>query len=126
MKRMWIAVAMLAVITAFSIWWVWEAHHFTEQVAATVAQAQTSAEQENLDGALQQIRKASRQWSSKRNLYGAMMRHQEADDITVDLAAAEANAQHGQREEFLVLCAQLLANLRHIADMETPKLYNIL
>lgn len=126
MRRIWIAVTMLAAITALSVWWVQEAEAFTGQAASYVEQAQQSAQEGDMDAAHLQIQRAQQVWDLRRGLYGAMMRHQEADEITMDFAAAEVNAGLERREEFLVLCAQLLTELHHIADMERPRLYNIL
>jgi hypothetical protein len=126
MKRFWLAAAVLAVLTGLSVWWVWESARFTDEVADLVTTAQAAAEEDDLEAAHAVIGQAAQQWESKRGVFGSMMRHQEADDITADFSEAEAQISCGQREEFLALCARLLSGLHHIADMEAPHFYNIL
>lgn len=72
------------------------------------------------------IKKAEQQWHTKERLLGAVLRHDEFDDVGDSLAMLKAYVMQDEWDEFYGTCAKLLATLSHIKDKDLPLLKNIM
>ena len=111
MQRLCIALALLALLIGGSIWSV----RTVERTANDVAQA--------LEGG--EVEQAYRRWMDAQTQLGALLLHDELDEISRLFARVRA-AQDGQRRDEVTLDhAELVLRLRHLPDLEQPLFRNL-
>lgn len=126
MKHLWIALITLTVLLAVSLFSLHLLDASTQTVVSSLELAQQCAEEDDYTGALYYIQCAEEDWEKTESLFGVLLDHAETDEITFLFSALHVCAEQPVREEFRYRCAELIAMLEHIAEMEKPYYYNIL
>ena len=111
MRRVWMALALLALLLLGSWWSLRTVERTTEAIAAEI-------EAGNLDAAHQR-------WDEAQVLLGSLLLHDELDaaDRLFDRVLAARDAGNG--EDFALDRTELLSQLRHLPDLERPSLINL-
>lgn len=125
MKYALIALLILVLVLALCLFSLNLLENTTQQVTETLLFAQKAAECEDYPTALFHVLHAQEQWKKTEGLYGVLLNHSETDEITFLISALVVCAEQPVREEFQYRCAELVAMLEHIAEMEKPYYYNI-
>jgi len=73
-----------------------------------------------------QVTHASQAWNHSQNYFGIVLTHDVIDDVQTDFARLLAYSLTEDKDDFISNCEALLANLKHIKEMEWPFAYNIL
>lgn len=112
MRRMLVAIALLAALIAGCIW-------SDRALDRTVGEIAAAVEADDLERAYQK-------WTDAETLLGALLLHDEmaeADRLFVRIRQAKLIG----KEDELALCrAELLAQLRHLPDLDEPSMKNVL
>ena len=69
---------------------------------------------------------AIEQWTKKRFLLAAFLRHDTPESVEIGLAQLKAYAKSRDDDEFMALCAEVHEHLKHLQELEKPLLRNIL
>ena len=126
MKHIFIAVLLLSLVLTLCLGTLSLLEETTQQVSESLRRAQQAAGQEDYSSALSQVLQAQAQWNRTEGLYGVLLNHSETDEITFLFSSLVVCAEQPVKEEFQYRCAELIAMLAHIAEMERPYYYNIL
>ncbi|MBQ7255961.1 MAG: DUF4363 family protein [Oscillospiraceae bacterium] len=126
MTRFWIAIALLIAVIAWCFFSASAVSERIETVRQTLSAAQVCMRAEDYPGAERLSADAQRYWRSSQKLLGMVLRHDEADGITGNLAELCAFAETKDTDEFLAVCAATISQLDHIQEMEYPLLENVL
>lgn len=112
MRRLMIALALLVLI----IWGSWWSLHAVEQITDSVIQDIQS-------GHLEQ---AHDRWDDAQLLLGSLLLHDEIDQANRLFDRVLAAYQDGDSDDFRLDCIELVAQLRHLPELERPSLINLL
>ncbi len=125
MKRVWIAIFLIVGM----IWGCIASQHYldkiTIQLADQIYRADQLAQEDDMEGGAQLVYDSYREWKSHENTIGAIIRHQEMDEIERLYLRALQNANNKDKNEYIVESKELQGLLLHLADMEKPKIKNL-
>lgn len=119
-------ILLLAVILAGCLFTLKTLDRCVGETAQQLKVAQALAGVGNLTAAAQAADGARRSWERWQTFLGSVLRHDEADDLRFSFARLSGFAAENNRDEFRAECAELIARVEHIRDMEQPKLHNFL
>ncbi len=88
--------------------------------------AQTLAQSGDLAAAALAVEQAQRIWDRWETFLGSVARHDELDELRYTFARLPGFAADNNSDEFRAQCAELIARVKHIREMERPSLHNIL
>lgn len=126
MKYLYVALGILAVILGFCLTTTLLLDRYVDETSACLKSAQTHAEQGDFDSAAEQVQKAMGIWDKHQGLFGVILRHDEADEVSFSLHSLLAYAEISDADDFRAECAELIARIDHVSGLENPHYYNIL
>ncbi|MBE6955516.1 MAG: DUF4363 family protein [Ruminococcaceae bacterium] len=126
MKHILIALIVLSLTLVLCLLALSLLEDTTQLVVTSLHLAQQAAQQDDYSTACRCVLQAQAQWRKTEGLYGVLLNHSETDEITFLFSALIICAEQPVKEEFRYRCAELVAMLEHIAEMEKPYYYNIL
>lgn len=123
MKHAIIAVTTLLTIMLFAIFTVSYVERAVTHTAALVEQAKNAV---GTEIASQKIEDAEQYWKKYEKIFGALLQHNEIDNVVDTFAQLKAYAARGDWDDYYGNCAALLAKLEHISAKERPLLQNVM
>ena len=126
MKRIWISLTILAVVFALALVNGWYLDRLTEEMAHTLEQAQTLAEEGDWAGGRQLTQDALDQWESAANYLYIVVRHSDSDEVSAGFREVGQLLEWQEEAEYASANARLIEELRLLADMEQFSLRNLL
>ena len=123
MKQTVIAVATLMLILLFASGGVFYVEEVVEHTVKLVEQAGSLVGTEHAETAIEQ---AEHYWKTHESFFGALLQHDEVDNVVDTFAQLKAYAGRGDWDDYCGNCAALLARLEHISAKERPILQNIM
>lgn len=97
-----------------------------DQASAYLDQAVQAYGRNDPNATARYLELASEHWSKKQLLFGAVLQHDDVDQVTTEFARLLSYATSEDQDDFLSNCKALQATLLHIREMEWPHLQNIL
>ena len=126
MKRVWISVGLIILMIAGCFASQNYLNQVTKQLADVIYQADQLAQEDNMSASAELVYSSYRKWKEKESILGAIIRHQEMDQIESLYLRALQNANNQDKNEYLVQSKELQGLLLHLPDMELPKIKNLL
>ena len=126
MKRIWICLAILALVFGAALLNSWYLDSLTEQMARTLEQAQSLAETENWEGGQQLTGQALQQWEQASGYLYIVLRHSDSDEVAAGFREVQQLLEWKEEAEYTSANARLIEELRLLADMEQFNLRNLL
>ena len=128
MKRLYISVALTALLAALSGLHVWHLNNFTSQLTGLLTQAQEQVERENWEEAALLTRQAKDRWTGHEAYLYVTLRPTDIDAILLTLDEALAFLDGGEKQpaEYAAVNARLLGQLALLVEAELPTLTNLL
>lgn len=126
MKRVWFALAALAVITAACLLSDWYVTRQSASFLTLVDRAEQQAQQGSPEQALTTMEQLQEQWDRQATLMGSLIRHAEIDEAEQTLARALACLRTGQLDTYYLESDSLRSMLQQMDEMETFSLQNLL
>ena len=126
MKRIFMALGLLAVITGFCIFSVVRVHRICDDTKAVLRQAETCCVNGDFKGVEGTVYLAQAIWKKHEGFLGMALRHTETDDISVMFSTLLEAASQRDSEEFMLRNRELLALINGLSHMEIPFHYNVL
>ena len=123
MKHALIAVFTLLLVMLFANGAVSYVERSVMHTADLVEQAKNAVHTEDAKNMIEQ---AEQYWKSHEKIFGALLQHNEIDDVIDTFALLKAYAVRGDWDDYYGNCASLLARLEHISAKEQPLLQNIM
>ena len=119
-----LAILLLCLALCFTVTAVLD--HYTEEAASLLEQAAERADRGDFQAAAQLVARTRDFWEQHHGFFGIALRHAESDTINSTFRELLEYAENECTEEFEPTCADLIAQIRHLSDMEKPYYYNIL
>jgi hypothetical protein len=126
MKRLWIAVFLLVIILAGTLWNISYLGRFTGELADVLTAAQAKAEADDWAGAASLTDEAFSLWESREPYLHITLFHSDTDEIYVGFR--EVMEYIGNREDgdYAAANAKLIAKLSLLYKMDQLNLENVL
>ena len=121
-----LALILLLILLLFCVFCALMTQRYTRQVLSLLEAGFSYGEAGRFSQAADHVRQAQALWDAHTGFWGVVLRHTEADQALTGFQSALLYAETQEESEFLSACAQLIASIRHIAEMELPHYYNVL
>lgn len=125
MKRMIVAVILLLVLVGGCFYSYQKLDLLSQEVSNHVAEADMLLEAKDRPTAYANLLEAYQLWRSRQPLLGALVRHDELDDIQNLFLRALQSMHDGEWSEYRLHSRELQGMLAHIPEMERPSIQNI-
>ncbi len=126
MKALYIPVGFLAVILGFSLWAGRYVDQRTDHWIAILDEVDAAAQQERWDEAADRLSSAYRDWDSSQSFFHTIMKHEDLDEAESLFAGAFAACREQDNEDFHITLAQLMCQLRLLAETQSVSIKNVL
>ena len=126
MKAFYIPAALLAVILGFSLWTGRYVELRTSHWTALLEETDAAAGEEDWPEARRRLDRAYGDWESSQTFFHTIMDHQELDGAEGLFAGAKAACAEQDDADFHMLLAQLMSQLRLLAETQSVSVKNIL
>ena len=125
MKRLWLAVILLALIVGVCIGGLVYLDQQTEYLIGQLDRMETALRHGDLTTAAARLQTYLDEYEERTRLFPAYMRHQDLEDNRQINAVLPVILENGQTEELHENIRRLRQRLQLIRDAEMPLLYNI-
>lgn len=128
MKRLYIAFALIVLLSAFAGYHVFCLSTLANQVTEQLAQAQEQVDQEHWEDAIQITRQAKEQWTAREWYLHTTLHHNGIDAILIsfDETLAFLEGEEHQPAEYAAANARLITQIELLKEAELPSLKNLL
>ena len=126
MKALYIPLLVLAVLAGSSMWIGQRTQLLTQELFPLLEEAETLVREENWAEAASSLEKAAQNWQRHRLFLHTTTRHDDLGEIHALLSGARAACGCGDRDEGLVLLAQLRLRLTLLTENQAFSPENIL
>ena len=119
MKRLTVALVILAAVLALGVTSLMYTKQVTRDMTQQVEQIRKEAQPES-------IKKLNTEWKKREKLLALYTRHNELENISAKVAVLEQKAKAYEAKHWDIACEELLAAIEHLEETEKPTLRNIL
>lgn len=126
MKALYLPALILSLLLGLSLWTGSYVSRRAEEWSRYLEEADRLAQLEQWDLAKAQIDAGYERWSDRQALFHIIMEHRELDEAEVLFAAAYAACDQQDVPDFHAALAQLLTQIRLLAETQQVSLQNIL
>lgn len=126
MKRLWMAVLLMAVLVGLCLGNAWYSLTLTRQLAQQLTQAQSLVEQDQWEPARIMTQEVYDRWNNHHFYLHVFLRHSDTDQILRTFRQVLQYLQLEELDQYAAANADLTAQLELLAEMEQPSLVNIL
>lgn len=125
MKRLTTAVLLLAAVIGICIGSQWKLRQMTDEWISAVDRAAAFAVQEDTEHARISLFAVQEDWRESLPVLGALLPHDELDQIERLFETALQAAENRDKNEYLLQSAELRGRLLHLPERDAPKIQNI-
>ncbi len=126
MKKGWMAVVLLLVMTVLGLWHVNTLGSLTDGLRHDLAQAEALTERGDWARARELTADASRRWDEGEIYLHITLDHETTDQISVSFAEVAEFLEHQETGEYSAANARLMEQLELLGTAERPLLENLL
>ena len=126
MRRLWIAVALLALMLGGALTNAWYSQHLTSRMGEQLRQAQAMTEEEQWAEAVSLTRTVYDSWQAHHFYLHVTMRHSDTDQILRSFRAVLEYLELEEPDQYNAANADLITQLELLAEMEQVSLTNVL
>lgn len=126
MKRLWIAIGILAAVFAATLYNAHYLNNFTTQLSDILTRAETRAEAGDWEAARTLTQQADRLWNDRTLYLHIFLRHGDTDDVEMGFHEVSALIQAEQHGEYSAANARLVSEIGLLYEAEQLSLKNVL
>ena len=126
MRRLWVALALLAFLLGASLTNAWYAQRLTGDMREGLSQAQHLAEQGDWGRAEALTRQVYEDWQNHHFYFHTLMRHSDTDQVLRAFRTVLEYLQLQEPDQYNAANADLVAQLELLAEMEQATVVNVL
>ena len=126
MKRLWVAVTLLALAAGLCVGASLYQHHCIDQMLNTLDLLERAYSAEQKQSALALARQLVKDYQQAGRLLYCFIAHSDLAESQETIALLPALLQEGKQEEFQMELARLREQLRYLRDIDDPLPQNIL
>lgn len=125
MKRFIIAIILVVIV----IWGCFTTYNYlkntVEELSSEIFKADQLVQNGDMEACAKAVYESYKNWKDREQLIGAIVRHQEMDDIESLYIRALQSANNKDKNEYLINSKELQGLLLHLKDMEKPVMKNL-
>jgi PBP1b-binding outer membrane lipoprotein LpoB len=125
MKRIWIALALLALVIATCVMGICYTREITEKMTQTVQEAKDAEKRGDIDTAYELSITARKDWKNAHNVLCVYMVHNDLEEIDQTLALLPELCLNGAKDTFLSECDRGLTLISSLDESVSPKFENV-
>ena len=125
MRRLWIALALLAFLLGASLTNAWYAQRLTGDMREGLSQAQHLAEQGDWGRAEALTRQVYEDWQNHHFYFHTLMRHSDTDQVLRAFRQVLEYLRLQEPDQYNAANADLMAQLELLAEMEQATVVNV-
>ena len=125
MKQVLIAVLTLVVVLAFCIFTCGNVRSAAATSLSALRLAQVQSERGDFTNAADAVLAASQNWKAHERFFDVVLRHSEVDEISTVFSSLYQYALARDADDFAAQCAEMIARIQHIRQMQLPTASNI-
>lgn len=126
MKRLWIAVALLALLLALSLFHAYQINALTERLVERLEQAQSQAQVGQWSHARALTSQTYRDWQNSHFYLHTTARHADTDEILCAFRSVLQYLALEEMDQYAAANADLITKIHLLAEMEQASLTNVL
>lgn len=126
MKRLWISLAILALLFAAALGNSWYLGRLTGQLTGILSTAQQYGETEHWAQARRETEQAEQLWHRAEGYLYTVLRHDETDAVASGFREVKELLEWQEEAEYTSANARLIENIRLLSEMEKLNLQNLL
>ena len=126
MKRIWVAIGVLAVVIALCIVELTATVNITDELADTITTAQTSLKKGDEENARALCRQAFDDWQTHYDTMATFIAHSKLEQIDQSVTVTQTYLERGQLDDFMAEADRTRTQMERFKDTELPSLSNIL
>lgn len=126
MKAFYIPAAVLAMILGFSLWAGQYVALCTGRWTALLEETDAAAMDEDWSGAAERLEQAYRDWDNSQTFLHTIMEHDQLDEAESLFFGAFAACREQDNEDFHIMLAQLIHQLRLLDEAQAISIKNVL
>ena len=126
MKRLWMAVLLLAALLSLCLVNAWYSLTLTRQLSEQLDQAQALVEQDQWDQARSITQEVYDSWNGHHFYLHVFLRHSDTDQLLRTFRQVIQYLDLEELDQYAAANADLVAQLELLSEMEQPSLVNIL
>lgn len=126
MKRLWIALGILAVIFAATLYNAHFLNHFTDTLTDLLEQAEAQAEARDWAAARALTEEARAFWDGHALYLHVLLRHSDTDDVEIGFREVGEYLEIGEQGEYSAANARLIMEIGLLYEAEQLSLKNVL
>ena len=125
MKRLWMAVLLLAALLSLCLVNAWYSLTLTQQLSGQLNQAQALVEQDQWEQARSITQEVYHSWNGHHFYLHVFLRHSDTDQILRGFRALDQYLALEESDQYTAANAELICQLELLSEMEQPSLVNI-
>lgn len=126
MKRLYIAIALMAVILAIAGYSMWSIRQIEQELLGSLNQIKQTSQTGDLPATLQLSEDFTSRWTVLKKKLTRFVRHNQLDEITGLADQLYSYAQYGDKANLHACLDRIAGCVEEIWHNELPYLYNIL
>lgn len=126
MKRLWIAVSILSVIFAATLFNSWYLGSLIEEYTLRLSTAQDMTSQNAWSSATQLTEQVIQDWQTHDFYFHVMLPHKDIDEIHLTFCEVQEYLHLEETDQYTAANAKLVAQLELLAEMDQLTVKNIL
>lgn len=126
MKRLWIALGVLALLLAGSLWNTARVTRVSDTLTAALNQAEAAVAEDDWDTAAALTQQALEQWTAAEPWLAFVLCHENTDAVTTGFQEVLGFLQYRSAPEYDSANGALVAQVEHLAEIEALNWKNVL
>ncbi|MCD8189283.1 MAG: DUF4363 family protein [Clostridiales bacterium] len=126
MKRLWIALGVLALLLAGSLWNTARVTRVSDSLTAALNQAEAAVAEDDWDTAEELTQQALEQWTAAEPWLAFVLCHENTDEVTTGFQEVLGFLQYRSAPEYDSANGALVAQVEHLAEIEVLNWQNVL
>lgn len=126
MKRIWIAVFALIIITGLCIGEIIWISNITDNLKQQIEAVNELVTEKNIDEAISLSQKINNEWTNKHNMLAMCIDHNNLEEIEETMEIIDTCLKTDNIPQFYIETTKINSLIKDVMDTEIPNFYNIL
>ena len=125
MKRVVIAIVLIAFVTTISVYSYFDLKRTGNEIISSLEKAIETAETSGENSVPENLSASVKKWEKARVRLGIYCNHDEIDDIDINFRALKSKAERNTDCDIVEICSENIILLEKMIDAEKPKIENV-
>ncbi len=125
MKRVVIAIVLIAFVTTISVYSYFDLKRTGNEIISSLEKTIETAETSGENSVPENLSASVKKWEKARVRLGIYCNHDEIDDIDINFRALKSKAERNTDCDIVEICSENIILLEKMIDAEKPKIENV-